>query len=352
MPTIANLPSAETLSPTDVVPIDQGNGTNSVTLATLLAGQQAAILTPTGTLLGRISLGDGGPETVTLGSGLVLSAGTLSLGGSLDGLLDGETVSQLQAAAAAADTDSFAVDQGGLALVRQTFAALWIYLAAKLPQAKRRVVELTTATVLDATAHNDAILVCSQALTLTANFANMGSGFSCDVVNLSTGDVTMGTGITVGSGATALPTQGRARLLAFTYSGGNRVFWEGPATTSASGGSGSGGSGSGGGGSGSSATLTFQTAPSGSYAVGQASVGVNAILDPGTAASGVQFGISASATTAPTSWTAAVLVNTQSNGDTFWGAYLTMPSTAGSYYCWGETVDGATSTVSAAFTVA
>ncbi|HTI02540.1 MAG TPA: hypothetical protein VL752_16440, partial [Acidisoma sp.] len=81
-------------------------------------------------------------------------------------------------------------------------------------------------------------------------------------------------------------------------------------------------------------------------------VGVNATLDPGGAASGVQFGISSSATTAPTSWTAAVLVNTQSNGDTFWGAYLTMPGAAGTYYCWAETVDGTTTVVSAAFTVA
>jgi hypothetical protein len=323
-----------------------------VTLATLLAGQQAAILAPTGTLLGRNSLGEGGPETVTLGSGLVLNAGTLTLGGSLDGLLDGETVSQLQAAVAAADTDRFAVDQGGPALVRQSFAALWTYLSAKLPQARRRVVELTTATVLDATAHNDAILVCSQPLTLTANFANMGSGFVCEVVNLSTGDVTMGTGIMVGSGDTVLPTRGRARLLAFAYSGGNRVFWEGPATAAASDGSGSGGSGSGGGGSASSATLSFQLVPSGSYAPGQANVGVNAILDPGDAASGVQFGISASATIPPTNWTAAILVNTQSNGDTFWGAYLTMPISAGTYYCWGQTVDGTTNTVSAAFTLA
>jgi hypothetical protein len=37
MPTIAKLPTAEALSPTDVVAIDQGNGTNGVTLATLLA---------------------------------------------------------------------------------------------------------------------------------------------------------------------------------------------------------------------------------------------------------------------------------------------------------------------------
>jgi hypothetical protein len=46
---------------TDTLPIDQGNGTNAVTLATLLAGQQPAIVTPTGSLLGRVSTGAGGP---------------------------------------------------------------------------------------------------------------------------------------------------------------------------------------------------------------------------------------------------------------------------------------------------
>lgn len=348
MPTIAKLPAAGSLSSTDVLAIDQGNGTNGVTLGALLSGQQAAIQAPTGTLLGRVSLGTGGPEAVALGSGLVLTGGTLSLGGTLDSLIAGETVSELQAAAAARDTDTFAVDQGGTALTRQSFAALWTYLMGKLPQAKRRVVELTTNTVLDATAHNGALLVCSQPLTLTANFANMGSGFSCNVINLSAGDVTMGTGITVGSGTTALQTQATAHLVAVTYSGGNLVFWDGDAGSTT--GTPTGG-GSGGGSTGSTATLTFQTVPSGSYAVSQTNVGVNAILDPGTAASGVQFGLSASATTPPASWTTGLLVNTQSNGDTFWGCYLTMPSAAGTYYCWSQTVDGATSTVSAGFTV-
>jgi hypothetical protein len=54
---------------------------------------------------------------------------------------------------------------------------------------------------------------------------------------------------------------------------------------------------------------------------------------------------------APTSWGAATLINTQSNGDTFWGAFLTMPGVAGTYFAWAETADGATHTVSAAFTV-
>jgi hypothetical protein len=383
MPTIANLPAAEPLSPTDTLPIDQGNGTNAVTVGTLLAGQQPAIVTPTGTLLGRVSLGAGGPETVNLGSGLVLTSGTISVG-SINALLAGETVDQLQPAAVASDTDAIALDQGGSSLVRQTMAAIWSYIEGKLPIATPRVVELTTDSVLDATAHNDAILVCSQPLTLSANFTNMGSGFTCDVLNLSNGVVTMGTGITVGSGATGLPTQMAARLVAVTYSGGNLVFWAGPeaagSTTSggssvtsggstvtsggstvtsggstvSSGGSSvtSGGSSvTSGGSSTPSVTVTFVTAPSGSYTVGQPNIGVNATLDPGTAATGLQFGFSASPTVAPTTWTAGVLVNTESGGATFWGAYVTMPVTSGAYYCWAQAIGGAAAAVSAAITV-
>ena len=383
MPTIANLPVAGPLSATDTLPIDQGNGTNAITVATFLAGQQPAIVTPTGTLLGRVSLGAGGPETVNLGSGLVLTSGTISVG-SINTLLNGETVDQLQPAATVTDTDALAVDQGGSSLVRQTMAAIWIYIEGKLPIATQRVVELTTNTVLDATAHNDAVLVCSQSLTLSANFANMGSGFACEVLNLSSGVVTMGTGITVGSGASGLPTQMAARLVAVTYSGGNLVFWSGSpaAASSTSGTTTSGGStvtsggstvSSGGstvtsggstvtsggstvssGGSTTTSgnvTVTFVTAPSGSYTVGQANIGVNATLDPGTAASGVQFGFSTSSAAAPSSWTAGVLVNTESNGDTFWGSYLTMPATAGTYYCWAQAIGGAASAVSSAITV-
>jgi hypothetical protein len=377
MPTISHLPVATPLSVTDTLPIDQGNGTNAVTLATLLAGQQPAIVTPTGSLLGRVSLGAGGPETVSVGSGLVLTSGTISVG-SISTLLEGETVDQLQPAAIAGDADQLAVDQGGSSLVRQTMAAIWSYIEGKLPIATQRVVELTTSTVLDATAHNDAILVCSQPLTLSANFGNMGSGFACDILNLSSGVVTMGTGITVGSGLTGLQSQMAARLVAVTYSGGNLVYWPGTqaATSTTSGGStvssggstvssggstvSSGGSSvtsggssvtSGGSSTSGGVTVTFVTAPSGSYTVGQPNVGVNATLHPGTAATGLQFGFSTSPTVAPTSWNAGILVNTESTGDTFWGAYVTMPATAATYYCWAQAIGGAASAISAAITV-
>jgi uncharacterized protein len=127
---------------------------------------------------------------------------------------------------------------------------------------------------------------------------------------------------------------------------------------SGSGGSGSGGSSSGSGGSGTSAgsgggttTLSFQTPPTGPYTAGQTNIGVNAILAPGSATASVQFGWSASATVAPTSWTAGIYVNSQSNGDALYGAYLTAPATAGTYYGWVATTDGTVQAVSASVTV-
>jgi hypothetical protein len=466
MPTLSSLPIATATAPTDLLLVEQSGGTNAVTIDTLLAGTQPAIIAPSGTLLGRVSLGAGGPETINVGGGLQLAAGTLSATGGATGtlaapgpantvttladtdfvaasqvgaevwitranMLDGETVATLAAAVAASDTDALAVDQGGPALARQSFSAVWSYVSGKLSSVTQRVVELTTTTVLDASTHNDAILVCSQPLTLFANFVNMGSGFACDVINLSSGNVTMGSGITVGNGNTTLPSQASARLRAVAYSGGDIVFWAGPATsgggtspvtaavTIAASGTATVGtalsltgtvapsgdsvgvalstsntvaptsltsatvSGSSWSASvtpsaagtyfawavdaaagthavsgaitvaaaGPTVTVTFVTAPSGSYTEGQGSVGVNATLDPGTAASGVNFGISSSATVAPASWGAATLINTQSNGDTFWGAFLTMPGVAGTYFAWAETADGAAHTVSAAFTV-
>ena len=291
MPTIANLPVAGPLSVTDTIPIDQGDGTNAVTLGALFVGQQPAIVTPTGSLLGRVSPGAGGPETVNVGSGLVISSGTLSVG-SVNALLAGETVDQLQPAGVSADTDQVAVDQGGASLVRQTMAAIWSYIERKLPLATPRVVELTTNTVLDATAHNDAILVCSQPLTLSANFANMGSGFTCTVLNLSSGIVTMGTGITVGSGVTGLPAQMTALLVAVTYSAGNLVYWAGPQTTDSttSGSTSSGGSSVSSGGStvssgGSSVTSGGSTVSSGGSSV---TSGGSGVTSGGSTTSGAQ----------------------------------------------------------------
>lgn len=147
-------------------------------------------------------------------------------------LIGGQTIDQLPAAGAASDSDQLLVAQGGNSLLSQSFAAIWTYIAQKVPTMRAGVVELTANTLLDATTHNQRILVASQPMTLSANFTNMGSGFSCRVINLSAGVVTMGVGITSGSGVTTLPPGAETELVALTYSGGSIVWWNGVAPAS------------------------------------------------------------------------------------------------------------------------
>ena len=84
--------------------------------------------------------------------------------------------------------------------------------------------EIATNTTLDGSLHNDAILVCSQPVTLTPAFVNMGSGFACSVINVSGGAVTFAAGITTSSGSQTLDTGLAAELRAVSYSGGTLVF--------------------------------------------------------------------------------------------------------------------------------
>jgi hypothetical protein len=141
-----------------------------------------------------------------------------------ENLLDGQTIDAASAAAPATDTDAFWVGQGSSTMLAQTFTALWTWMKTKLPSYKRPVLELATNTTLDGTIHNGAILVCSQPITLTPAFINMGAGFTCTVVNMSSGDVTFAAGVTTSSGNQKLPTGQAAELRAFTYTGGNVVF--------------------------------------------------------------------------------------------------------------------------------
>jgi hypothetical protein len=86
-------------------------------------------------------------------------------------------------------------------------------------------------------------------------------------------------------------------------------------------------------------SITWNLLPAGPYAHGSGSIGVNALVQPASAA--IQFGLSLSATTPPASWTAAILVNTN-----LWGAYVPTPATAGNWYVWAEGTNGTGSTVS------
>ena len=77
MPTISQLPTVTTVATSDMVPLSQGGATHSVSLGTLLSSTQPAIIIDQGSILGRVSLGPGGPEQISIGSGLALSAATL-----------------------------------------------------------------------------------------------------------------------------------------------------------------------------------------------------------------------------------------------------------------------------------
>ena len=320
MPTISQLPVLSSIDPADEIPLNHGGVTQSISVGTLLSGTQPAILAPTGTLLGRVSLGSGGPEPISVGVGLGLeasdltatgadhagfptqtllepsnqavlnsggspmllelsllrglfvagsniaidSAGTISAAisatsvgvsggsysiaslpvattistGDLVGIsqggaagsiayqnfLNGLTIDEAQPAAAASDSDTTWVAQGSDTMVRQTFSAIWAWMVSNQPSYKYPVVEITINTTLDGTAHNGRVLVCSQPVTLTPVFADMGSGFACSVINLSGASVTFGAGIVSSSGGSVLPAGEACTMQGVTYSGGSVIY--------------------------------------------------------------------------------------------------------------------------------
>jgi hypothetical protein len=81
MPTIPQLPPATTTGAQDELPVSQEGITRSVTVSELLSGTQPVIEIPSGDLLGRVSLGPGGPEAVQLGLGLEISSGIMAADG-------------------------------------------------------------------------------------------------------------------------------------------------------------------------------------------------------------------------------------------------------------------------------
>src|SRR5690348_11612575 len=105
MPTISQLPAATAVTSADKLPVSQDGTTHAVSVGTLLAGTQPAIITETGMLLGRISLGAGSPEAVSIGAGLTLKSGTL-MSSSLD-------VASLPQQATLSINDNAVVDSGG-----------------------------------------------------------------------------------------------------------------------------------------------------------------------------------------------------------------------------------------------
>ena len=78
MPTVDQLEAAPAATDTDELVASQSGTLRRMTRAQLLAGTQSEIILAGGTLLGRQSSGVGPTEPIALGSGLQMSAGTLS----------------------------------------------------------------------------------------------------------------------------------------------------------------------------------------------------------------------------------------------------------------------------------
>ena len=79
MPNLNQLPTTDHVNPEDILPISQAGRTVAASVGTLQASLQPAIILPRAMLLGRTSLGAGGPEPIALGAGLSLVSGTLSV---------------------------------------------------------------------------------------------------------------------------------------------------------------------------------------------------------------------------------------------------------------------------------
>ena len=82
MPTIPQLPSASQSGAQDEIPVSQAGVTREVTVAELLSGTQQLIEVPSPSVLGRASLGPGGPESLSVGSGLIIQGASLTANGS------------------------------------------------------------------------------------------------------------------------------------------------------------------------------------------------------------------------------------------------------------------------------
>lgn len=522
MPTISQLPTVSSVSAADLIPISQSGTAYSALVGTVLQSTQPAINIASATLLGRTSIGPGGPEQVAIGAGLALSGttltatgvnlssvpvigsfdaaaemlttsggspallpvtqlrnlfsagpnvtisatGTISAAGggtavasqdlgatigtmqvttklsstdllpvsqggtghavSYANLIDGLTIDAALAAGTAADTDTFWVSQGGGLMVRQTLASLWTWLQGKFPTYVTPVIEVTANVTLQTALHNGRLLVCSQPVTISPE-AVPSNGFSCRVLNASSGYVTFAAGFLSSSASMTLAPWETAFVQGVVFSGGSTSFvampdagtasstpgavvgltvtgetastislaWQAPTNASgtvtytvllrvsgttawttalsglttlsaqiaalnasssydvavqASNASGAGPL---------STIVTVTTAaavaavtsitwnlpPTGPYTAGAGAIGVNAHVNPSTAA--IQFGISTSSTVQPTSWIAASFVNTD-----LWGAYVPTPGTIGTYFMWAEGTDGSAPTVYATpFTV-
>lgn len=78
MTTIPELPAATATAATDLLPVSQNGILRAATVAQATAGLQPTLALATGQILGRISAGSGGVETITVGANLTMASGTLA----------------------------------------------------------------------------------------------------------------------------------------------------------------------------------------------------------------------------------------------------------------------------------
>ena len=79
MPTISQLPPLDQVTSSDQIPVSQTGETHSVSVGTLLASMQPAVISESARCsAGPVSV-QAGPSSIAVGQGLVLNAGTLTL---------------------------------------------------------------------------------------------------------------------------------------------------------------------------------------------------------------------------------------------------------------------------------
>jgi hypothetical protein len=145
----------------------------------------------------------------------------------LGGSAAGETPDALTMAAAAADTDTALVAQGGKTLFAQPLSAIWTWIQGHLPGYLLPQVTIAAAgTVqLDNSAHNQRVLlITGSGVTIVPLASSMGPGFVCDVINASGSGVTL-SGMTTNTGADSIAAGGIARILAATPPGESLVVY-------------------------------------------------------------------------------------------------------------------------------
>jgi hypothetical protein len=107
MPTIGQLPPANSVADTDILPIFQNQETLAATRAQVLAGYQPALSVPQNTLLGGVGPGAAAPVPIAIGANLALSGSTLSASAAPFDIAD------LPAGATPGAGDLVALSQGG-----------------------------------------------------------------------------------------------------------------------------------------------------------------------------------------------------------------------------------------------